>query len=47
MDTPKGGQRIKAILLAAAQSWWLLGALGWALIAIEYPIDVVLPTYAE
>lgn len=38
---------LKAALLAAVQSWWLIGALGWAVIAVSYPIDIVLPTYAE
>lgn len=27
--------------------WWVTGAIGWALIWYRYPIDAVLPTYAQ
>ena len=31
---------------AIVTSWWFVGLIGWALIVMNYPIDVILPKYA-
>ncbi|MDX2277553.1 MAG: hypothetical protein NW206_19055 [Hyphomonadaceae bacterium] len=40
-------KRLKSLALAALTSWWLIGAIGWGVVAFNYPIDQKLPTYAE
>lgn len=47
MDKPNMKQRLRGLVLAAVQSWWVIGAIGWAIVVANYPIDAVLPTYAE
>lgn len=39
--------RFRALALAVLTSWWAIGAVGWAIVVAKYPIDAVLPTYAE
>ncbi|MCO5157506.1 MAG: hypothetical protein M9945_12285, partial [Aquamicrobium sp.] len=40
-------KRIRDIAAAALTSWWVIGAVGWGIVILEYPIDTVLPIYAE
>lgn len=40
-------KRIRDIATAALTSWWVIGAVGWGIVILEYPIDTVLPIYAE
>lgn len=38
--------RLKTIAAAVLTSWWLIGAIGWTIVVMNYPIDQKLPTYA-
>jgi len=40
-------KRVKQVLIVALSSWWLIGAIGWAIVIHKYPFESVLPTYAE
>jgi hypothetical protein len=39
--------RFKAAAISILTSWWLIGLIGWTIVVCNYPIDQVLPTYAE
>ena len=40
-------KRVQQVLIVALTSWWLIGAVGWAIVIHYYPFESVLPTYAE
>jgi hypothetical protein len=38
--------RARRIAVSIVTSWWFLGALGWGLIVLSFPVDTQLPIYA-
>lgn len=39
-------KQLKERLIRLATSWYVLGLLGWILLALNYPLETVLPRYA-
>lgn len=40
-------RKLAAKIPALARSWWVIGLIGWIIVYMNYPIDSVLPLYAE
>lgn len=39
-------QTAKTWFVRIATNWYVLGLIGWLIVAASYPIDAVLPRYA-
>ena len=40
-------ENYRVLILTLFRSWWVIGIVGWTIVYLNYPIDAVLPLYAE